>query len=100
MKLSESTKRLLTLHRELHEFKDDPEFHNFGFGVSSRFRSWWICVEKLSYQMGLENLAEIDVMPGELIILGLQYMRSKGKPTEYTAEMEPLYLRAIDGRTP
>ena len=100
MKFSESTNLLLTLHRELHEFKDDPEFHNVGFGIQSRFRKWKIRVEKLQAETGLETLAEIDVMPGDLLMLGLEYMRSRGKPTEYTKEMEPLYLRAIDGRDP
>ena len=56
MELSESTNLLLTLHRELHDFKDDPEFHNLGFGVRSRagqtftirFLKWRIRVDETS----------------------------------------------------
>ena len=91
IKSSESTDLLLTLHRELHEFKDDPKFHNIGFGVQSRFRQWMIRVYKLQSVAGLETLAEIDVMPGDLLTLGLEYLWSKGEPTAYTLEIEPLF---------
>ena len=91
MGLSESTELLLTLHRELHEFKDDPEFHNFGFGVRSRFRDWRIRVDKLQSETRLETLAEIGVLPGDLLTLGMEYLWSKGASTGYTKEMEPLF---------
>ncbi len=37
---SPHTKQLLTLYEELHSFKDDPNFHEVGFGRCCGFRDW------------------------------------------------------------
>ena len=88
---SEQTKRLLALHKELHSFKDDPEFHQVGFGACCRFHEWQARVEVLRSETKLETIMDIEVVPGDLLILGLEYMQSKGRSTEYTKTMEPLY---------
>ena len=88
---SANTKQLLTLYEELHSFKDDPTFHEVGFGRCCRFHDWQTRVEALQSKAGLETLADVGVLPGELLTLGMEYMRSKGRPTEYTGTMEPHY---------
>ena len=85
------TKQLLALYKELHSFKDDPTFHEVGFGSCCRFHSWQTRVEELRSKAELETLADVGVLPGELLMLGMEYMRSKGRPTEYTKTMEPHY---------
>ena len=88
---SANTKQLLTLYEELHSFKDDPTFHEVGFGRCCRFHDWQTRVEALQSKAGLETLADVGVLPGDLLTLGMKYMRSKGRPTEYTETMEPHY---------
>jgi len=89
--LSAHTRQLLALYEELHSFKDDPTFHEVGFGRGGRFRDWRTRVEALQSTAGLETLADVGVVPGDLLTLGMEYMRSKGQPTEYTQTMEPNY---------
>ena len=97
---SAHTKQLLALYKELHSFKDDPTFHEVGFGTCCRFHDWQTRVEALRSKAELETLADVGVLPGDLLMLGMEYMRSKGRPTEYTETMEPHYesgLTALAG---
>jgi hypothetical protein len=95
---SANTKELLTLYQELHSFKDDPNFHEVGFGRCCRFHDWQTRVEALRSKAGLETLADVGVLPGDLLTLGMEYMRSKGRPTEYTETMEPYYESGLAAR--
>ena len=89
------TKQLLALYEELHSFKDDPDFHEVGFGRCCRFHDWQTRVEALQSSAGLETLADVDVLPGDLLTLGMEYLRSEGRPTEYTEIMEPHYASGL-----
>ena len=93
--LSENTERLLALYQELHTFKDAPEFHQVGFGVCCRFNDWQKRVKELQSKTKLETFMDIEVLPGDLLILGSTYMRSKGRPTEYTETMEPKWKAGL-----
>ena len=88
---SAHTRQLLALYEELHSFKDDPTFHEVGFGSCCRFHDWQTRVEALQSEAGLETLADIGVVPGDLLTLGMEYMRSKGQRTEYTETTERNY---------
>ncbi|MCZ0935704.1 MAG: hypothetical protein OXJ54_11025 [Gemmatimonadetes bacterium] len=92
---SAHTTQLLTLYEELHSFKDDPNFHDVGFGTCCRFHDWQTRAEALQSSAGLETLADVGVLPGDLLTLGMEYMRSKGRPTEYTNTMEPHYALGL-----
>ena len=92
---STHTKQLLALYEELRSFKDDPSFHEVGFGRCCRFHDWKTRVEALRSRAGFETLADIGVLPGDLLMLGMAYMRSKGRPTEYTEAMEPHYASGL-----
>ena len=89
VEFSEDTKQLLTLYQEFLRFKDDPEFHQIGFGVCCRFNDWQRRVEELSSRAKLKTLKDIGVMPGDLFNLGMEYLRSKGQPTDSSREFEP-----------
>ena len=92
---SESTKQLLALYQELHLFKDDPEFHEVGFGACCRFHDWQTRVQELQSRTNLETLMDIDVVPGDLLVLGLEYMKSEGSPTGYTQKMESKFRSGV-----
>jgi hypothetical protein len=93
--MSEDAIQLKTLYEELQNFKDDPQFHEVGFGSCCRFHDWQQRVKELEEQSGSSLLFELGVLPGDLLVLGLEYMRSKGQPTPYTEDMEPEFMEAV-----
>ena len=92
---SENTKRLLALYQELYLFKDDPEFHQVGFGVCCRFNDWQKRVVELSSRTKLETLYDVGMTPGDLSVLGSEYLTSKGQPTNYSLVFEPQWEAGI-----
>ena len=86
--LSDEAKEIKALYNELQDFKDDPEFHEVGFGVCCRFNEWVQKVEELRDRTGVEIVQELGFVPGDLLMLGMEYMKSKGQPTSFTRDME------------
>jgi hypothetical protein len=72
------------LYLELIEFKGDDEFHRVGFGACCKYNNWLQKVEKLQNDPNAKLLLQEGVTVGDLQMLGLEYMRSKGKETEYS----------------
>ena len=89
--LSNDAQELKTLYEELQKFKGNPKFHQVGFGRCCRFNKWKVKVETLrSKKTGIKILMEVGFMPGDLLQLGMEYMRSRGRPTSYSKEMEAI----------
>ncbi len=86
--LSRDSKDFIRLFIELQEFKTDPEFHKVGFAVCCRFNSWLKKVESFQRRAGQGTLMELAVAPGELLLLGLDYVWSKGQPTDHIRQSE------------
>jgi hypothetical protein len=86
-----SARELLALQRELHTFKDDPEFHQFGFGACCRFHDWLTRVRALGGNEGLDIWLwdhDLWIDAESLLRLGLEYMWSGGRSTSTTALIE------------
>ena len=73
---------LKKLYDELMEFKDDPEFHKVGFGVCCKYNKWQLRVKALKNNTNLTMLEKVAA--GDLLMLGLEYMETKGKENDYT----------------
>ena len=73
---------LKKLYYELMDFKDDAEFHRVGFGVCCKYKKWQLKVEALRNNKTLTMIDKIAV--GDLLMLGLEYMKTKGKENDYT----------------
>ena len=86
--LSSFTKDAIRLYLELQEFKDDPEFHQVGFGLCCRFNVWKQEVDALTDRSGLETVREIGIVPGELVSLGWEYFQNRGRSTFLTVFVE------------
>lgn len=67
---------------ELDSFKSDPKFHYFGFGTGGPFNSWLKSIESKRDAAGFSFLERVAV--GFLQMLGLEYMRTKGRENDYT----------------
>ena len=93
--LSHSTKEAIRLYVELQEFKDDPEFHQVGFGLCCRFNAWKEQVDALTDSAGLETLVVIGIVPGELWSLGWEYLQNRGRSTDLTDYVEANIKAAV-----
>ena len=67
---------------ELDSFRADPKFHQFGFGVGGPFNSWLKSVESKREDSSFVLRERVAV--GDLQMLGLEYMKTKGRENEYT----------------
>lgn len=76
------------LYEELMSFKNDPQFHNVGFGSSkpTPYKNWLEKVEIAANSYTGIQQAKNRLFFSELRQLGMEYMRSKGSETEYTKE--------------
>ena len=86
--LSQHSRELIRFFLELQEFKTDPEFLTFGFGVCCQFNDWLKETEALRDKAGLSTFSEIGFLPGDLFTLGMEYIGSAGQPTEFTEFLE------------
>lgn len=95
--LSNEVQGLKSLYEELRTFKDDPYFHKVGFGVCCRFNKWMLKVETFRSKFsGIEPFLEVGFVPGDLLQLGMEYMRSRGRPTEYSVWMENIIKEGFE----
>ena len=67
---------------ELDSFKSDPKFHQLGFGIGGPFSSWLKSVESKRDAPDFSFLERVAV--GDLEMLGLEYISTKGRENEYT----------------
>ena len=93
--LSRSSRETIRLFIELHQFNDDPEFHQVGFDACCRFNSWKEEVDSLRDTSGVSTIGEIGIVPGDLLTIGLEYLGSAGQPTEFTKTMQATMESAV-----
>ena len=70
------------LYDELISFKDDEIFHIVGFWVKYKYKAWQIKVENIRKKSNLSIEEKIAI--GDLLTLGLEYIKTKGKENDYT----------------
>ena len=74
-KLSEASMELVRLYDQLHAFKDDPEFIRLGFGQGGPYSAWLQAIQRYrDTNSGLDLLDELGFLPGELMMLGMNYL--------------------------
>ena len=83
--LSPAAVELVRLYEELHTFKDDPEFLFFGF-TRGPYSAWMQAIEtQRDTNPGVELLDEVGFLPGELMMLGMNYMDEDFSDSELAA---------------
>lgn len=90
-------KNLKTLYDELLVFKDKREFSIVGFNPKFDYYVWLSRLEVLqeSTLEDMELLNKYSFLSGDLKMLGLEYIGSKGNETEYTKNIRRLIDKAI-----
>ena len=79
------------LYIELLSFKDNSNFHKYGFSKSS-YKNWFEACQKLSNNKSL-NLILVKkkgFVVGDICMLAEEYMISKGKETDYSKSIRPI----------
>lgn len=76
------TKNLLD---ELLLFKDKEDFHIYGFGGAYKYNDWLKKAGNLKKSpYGRKIIVDYGFALGDLEMLGLEYVKTKGKETEYS----------------
>ena len=93
--------RLCESLQELYGFRYDPDFHFWGFSVSSKakkFTTWKTRLENCKRYTKLlpEEEYDLKVAPGKIITVGFEFLSSHGKDTAITKIFLPEIEKAID----
>ena len=78
-RLSPAASEAVRLYRELHGFKDDPEFAELGFSHAGPYHAWLeaarALVGRLDGDAGSQLWQQLGIPPGDLIMLGMNHMQ-------------------------
>lgn len=69
---------------ELLSFKGKSDFHKYGFDIGYKYNRWLKDVQHLKNTPEEKLLLKQGFVPGDLEMLGLEYVGSKGRETEYS----------------
>ncbi len=84
-KAEKATKdKIQKLLNELLAFKDKSDFHKYGFGEGYEYNRWLKDVQNLKNTHEEEILLKKGFVPCDLEMLGMEYVKSKGRETEYS----------------
>lgn len=72
------------LFESLMTFKDKSDFHVYGFGGKYKYNKWLKKVEQLKSMPNPDFLLKYGFSIGDIEMLGLEYMKSEGKETEFS----------------
>lgn len=94
--LSTNAQKVKVLYEELQRFKNDPKFHEVGYGRCCKYYQWSERVTRLRdntpQEETLELLGELGFLPFDLWMLGSNYIKTKGGSNSYISTMEATIL--------
>ena len=79
--------RLKMLYGKLLEFKDDKAFHLYGFGEGGDYNGWFKAAHNFTKDDDKHLIRTYGIVSGDLLMLAQEYIKSKGKETEYSQNM-------------
>ena len=82
--VQKTKERVRELYHSLLQFKNKKDFHFYGFGVGYKYNEWLKEVKYLRSTPEASVLYEQGLSIGDLLHLGLEYVNSNGKETEYS----------------
>lgn len=100
VEFSENTKSLMGLFRELYWFKNEPKFHQVGFGTCCKYNDWKKRSDELTRKAQSEKdwrpYEETGVHPGELYVLAIEYMQNEGGVKDsFAKKIEEKMVKAV-----
>lgn len=82
--INETKEKVRVLYNDLFSFKDKSDFHYHGFEMDYKYNKWLTDVQELKNAPEAKLLLQYGFVVGDLEMLGLEYVNSKGKETEYS----------------
>jgi hypothetical protein len=82
--INDVKQKIKVLYNDLVSFKDKSDFHYYGFRVGYKYNKWLTEVQELKNAPEAKLLLQHGFVVGDLEMLGLEYLNSKGKETEYS----------------
>ncbi len=82
-------------YEELMKFKDDSDFHKFGFAKEGKYNSWFLKIQEQTNSPFAKELVVDRIIVGEVQLMGMEYIRSKGKETDRTKIFKEEFERAF-----
>ena len=98
-KLSYLINEFSILYNDLLIFKNEKEFIEKGFGIGGPYNYWIKNVERFKNHPDSNLLIKKGFLFGDLEILGLEYVSSKGEETEYSRYMRSTIDKTITPET-
>lgn len=98
-KTLETKKKCCDLLFELLQFKGKSDFAVYGFGTGGPYNAWLRKAEELrnSTNFRRDDIPfEVAAAPGVILQLGMEYVTTKGKESEYTRTQLPELKKTID----
>ena len=93
--LDESKRKVRQLYNSLMAFKNNSDFHEVGFAVCCQYNNWMKEIELLRHSKFSDSLENQGYSLIDLQQIGLAYLRSKGKETEFTIYAKKHSLWAV-----
>lgn len=88
--------KVISLYKDLLKFKDKPDFAEYGFAVTYKYKYWLEEIDKIQHNSELTNLLYDCGYPViDLREMGFAYLKSAGKETEFTSDMKEKYKHAF-----
>ena len=91
--LSPQASEVVRMYHQLHEFKDDPEFLQIGFGVGGPFNSWLVNIKKIPDSLDL--FRELNFFPNDIVMLGFSYLKRDSAAIDFTESQIQASLNLI-----
>ncbi len=91
--LSPQASEVVRMYHQLHEFKDDPEFLQIGFGIGGPYNSWLVNIKRIPGSLDL--IKELNFVPGDILMLGFSYLRRDSAAIELTESQIQASLKLI-----
>ena len=87
------------LYEELMLMKDDERFRTVGFSTAGPYNRWLLDVQRLRDETDeLQLLRNWNITVGELLLLGMDYLDSKGGETQHTQDARERFSLAVTSK--
>lgn len=91
--------RFKNIYSKLLSFKDNPDFHVKGFGEGGDYHGWYMAAHNFTEKDESHLMNTYGIVPGDLLMLGQEYIKSKGKETEYSLGKRNEFERIFSAKT-
>lgn len=95
LSLKETKRKIKQLYNSLLQFKNHKKFHDYGFAVCCEYNYWMVEVGYLKDSPYSDILYDQGYSVISLEQVGLAYLRSEGKETEFTKYAREKFLWAL-----